>query len=106
MENLGYTIDGNRAAELISSNIYNSVSSIVEWDDEQKIKNYITIKHPELIPFLDGMDTLKNRVYEEIYTNLDEISTHLKIEGINLTIEDITKMSTNKIIKYLCLDKK
>lgn len=65
MENLGYIIDGNRAAELISSNIYNPISSIVE-----TISNYYDADGTESkIDFIENDDSDgKNYIKEIIIT--------------------------------------
>lgn len=95
MNNQGYIIDGNRAAKLISSNIYNPVSSIVE-----KVANYYDADATEVrINFKEKED-----INGEI--NIDEIIITGDGEGFSLSdlnnIREIgnsrkkTDMYTNK----------
>lgn len=79
MENSGYTIDGNRAAELISSNIYNPVSSIVE-----TIANYYDADGTEAkINFKEQEDT-DGKVY------INEVT--ITGDGDGLLIKDLNNL--------------
>ncbi|MEW9093716.1 MAG: ATP-binding protein [Clostridiaceae bacterium] len=74
MENQGYVIDGNRAAELISSNIYNPISSIVE-----QVANYYDEDATEVkINFIERKDYI------------DEIM--ISGDGEGFSIDDLSKL--------------
>lgn len=98
MDNSGYVIDGNRAAKLISSNIYNPVSWIVE-----EVANYYDVDATEVRINIKEQEDIDGKVY------INEIVVTGDGEGLSLSalnnLREIgnskkrNQMYTNKFIR-------